>query len=492
MRPRHPTWRPLLASCAFASGVAVAACAVGPDFVRPDAPKGAAITDRSLPESTVVADGKAQRFVVGQKVTADWWRLFASPQIDAIVERCIADNASLEAARANLRVSQDNVRAGYGVFFPHAGLTAGASREKYNPAPGIIQGPANAFNLLTVSANVSYALDLWGGQRRQIESLRAQMDDERYALAGTYVMLSGNVVNTLIAQAAYRAEIDATQASIALQREQLRITRAQAEGGTISMANVLSIQSQIASTEATLPPLETKIDQAANLLATLSGRTPGEWRQPTISLTDIALPRDLPEALPSELVRQRPDILMAESVLHAARANIGVATAAMFPSLTLNASYGLASTGGGPGSLWSLAAGVTQPVFQGGTLWYQRKAAIDAHDAALATYRQTVLSAFEQVADTLRALQHDAETLHAQTEAVEAAEGAMKLVQANYAAGVGNYLQVLVADGQYLLARVGYVQAVAQRLQDTVALYVALGGGWWDAPKERALGSVAR
>jgi NodT family efflux transporter outer membrane factor (OMF) lipoprotein len=190
-------------------------------------------------------------------------------------------------------------------------------------------------------------------------------------------------------------------------------------------------------------------------------------------------------------VRQRPDILQAEAVVHAANANIGMATAAMLPNLTLSASYGVGATSAGSGALWNVGAGVTEPVFQAGTLWYQRKAAIDAHDASLASYRQTVLSAFEQVADTLRGLQHDAESVRAQTEAVTTAEAAMQLIQANYAAGISNYLQVLVADGQYLLARIGYVEAVAQRLQDTVGLYVALGGGWWNASVDPPIPSAA-
>jgi NodT family efflux transporter outer membrane factor (OMF) lipoprotein len=471
---------------AVASG-ALAACAVGPDFVRPAAPQTTKFTAQPLPGSTVVADGKAQRFAEGQKVAADWWRLLSCPQLDAIVVESLARNPGLEAARATLRMSQDTLRAGYGVFVPQASIGAGVTRESYNPAPGIIQAPSTPFTLFTVSANVSYAIDIWGGERRQIEALRAQVDDERYALAGTYIMLSGNVVNTVIAQAGYRAEIDATLASIALQKEQLRITQAQAQGGTVPYSSVLSIQSQIASTEATLPPLEQKVDQAANLLAALAGQTPAEWRQPRIALADLSLPRDLPVSLPSELVRQRPDVLQAEAVLHAANANIGMATAAMLPNLTLSAGYGVGATSTGSGPLWNLGAGLTQPVFQEGTLAYQRKAAVDAHDASLAGYRQTVLSAFEQVADTLRGLQHDAEAVRAQTEAVDTAGAAMRLIQANYEAGISNYLQVLVADGQYLLARIGYVQAVTLRLQDTVALYVALGGGWWDAPVEHAV-----
>jgi len=459
-------------------------CAVGPDFHRPAAP-----TDRAYtPEPTgvtVAADGKAQRFVEGERVVADWWRLLECPQLDAIVAQAVAANPGLEAARASLRKSHDNLQAGYGVFFPQANASAGASRQRYNLAPGVL--PSSTFNLFSLSGTVSYALDIWGGERRAVEGLRAQVDEQRYALAGTYVMLTGNIVDAVIAQAAYRDQIEATLAAIALEREQLRITEAQANGGTVPYANVLTIQSQIASTEATLPPLEEKVDQAAHLLAALSGLTPANWQQSRLALADLKLPGDVPVTLPSELVRQRPDILVAEETLHAANASIGVATAAMLPSLTLSAGFGVNSTS--PANLlasnspfWSLGAGLTQPIFRGGTLYYQRKAAIDARDEAAADYRQTVLGAFQQVADTLRGLQHDAEALTAQTEAVETAEKALHLIQANYQAGIATYLQVIVADEQYLQAKIGYVESVAQRLQDTVALYVALGGGWWHTP----------
>jgi NodT family efflux transporter outer membrane factor (OMF) lipoprotein len=459
-------------------------CAVGPDFHRPAAPTDRAYTPEPTTD-TVAADGNAQHFVEGEKVVADWWQLLECPKLDAIVSQALAANPGLESARASLGKSQDGLRAGYGVFLPQANASAGASRQRYNPAPGSL--PSNTFNLFSLSGTISYALDIWGGERRTVEGLRAQVDEQRYALAGTYVMLTGNIVDAVIAQAAYRDQIEATSAAIALEREQLRITEAQATGGTVPYANVLSIQSQIASTEATLPPLEEKVDQAAHLLAALSGRTPGEWQQPRLALGDLKLPRAVPVTLPSELVRQRPDILVAEGALHAANAGIGVATAAMLPSLTLSAGYGMNSTS--PGSVlasnslfWSLGAGLMQPVFRGGALYYQRKAAIDARDEAAADYRQTVLGAFQQVADTLRGLQHDADALAAQTEAVETAERALHLIQANYQAGIATYLQVIVADEQYLQAKIGYVESVAQRLQDTVALYVALGGGWWNTP----------
>jgi NodT family efflux transporter outer membrane factor (OMF) lipoprotein len=418
-------------------------------------------------------------------VAADWWQVLRSPALDSIVKQAIAANPGLESARATLRKNQDNLRAGYGVFFPQFDARADVTRERYNPIPGTL--PSKTFNLFTLSGTVSYALDLWGGARRQLEALKAGVEAQQYTLAGAYIMLTSNVVNAVIAQAAYRAEIEATKEAIGLFREQVRIAKAQVTAGTVPYANVLSLQSQLATTEATLPPLEEKIDQALDLLAALGGMTPASFRQIPVALSDLSLPKDVPLSLPSQIVRQRPDILIAEAQLHSANASIGVATAAMLPNLTLSADYGVNNTTVpalfSAGSVfWGLGAGLTQPIFHGGTLYFQRKAAIDARDAAAADYRQTVLAAFQQVADTLQGLGHDAEALVAQTEAVDSAERAMFLVKANYQAGVATYLQVLVVDGQYLQSKIACVQAVAQRLQDTAALCVALGGGWWNTP----------
>jgi NodT family efflux transporter outer membrane factor (OMF) lipoprotein len=457
-----------------------AGCAVGPKFHRPDAPNDRSYT--SQPTDTAVGDGKRQRFIEGAPVAGNWSRMLRCPPLDALVDRAMVANPGLEAARATLRQNQDSLRAGYGVFFPQVNAQAAANRQLYNPAPGALPIASATYNLFTLSGSVSYALDIWGGERRQVEALGAAVDAQRYSLAGAYVMLTSNVVDAVIAQAAYRDEIEATKLSISVLQEQVRIANAQATAGTVPYSNVLSLQSQLASTQATLPPLEEKIDQAADLLAALSGATPASWTQPPVALSDLKLPEDLPLTVPSQLVRQRPDILIAEAQLHAANATIGVTAAAMLPNLTLSADYGINATSAAAANIWSLGAGVTQPIFHGGALYYQHKAAIDARDAAAAEYRQTVLGAFQQVADTLRGLSHDADALAAQTEAVETAEKALHLIQSNFLAGIATYLQVLVADTQFLQAKIAYVQAVAQRLQDTVALYVALGGGWWNTP----------
>ncbi len=470
--------------------VSLAGCAVGPDFVRPTPPPVDRYTQGTEPTATIVADGQTQHFAMGARIAADWWRLFNSVKLDNVVQESIVGNPTLQAAQASLRQSQDTLRAGYGVFYPQLDASFDASRQKFSPARIGSNSSSSIFNLFTLSATVSYALDVFGGERRAVEGLQAQVDVQRAAALGTYLTLVGNIVNTTIAQAAYREQIKATEQIISILKEQIGITETQARAGTVPYTNVLSLRSQLASFEALLPPLKQKLNQTEHLLATLAGRAPVEWDQPHVDLSDLTLPSELPVTLPSELVRQRPDILAAEAELHSASTEIGVATAALFPSFTLNGSYGQNNTSmnglfKSSSNFWSMGADVTAPLFHGGTLWFKRKAALEGYQQTLATYRQTVLSAFAQVADTMRALEHDAESMHAQSQALETAEEALRLIQANYQAGVVNYLQILIANGQYHQARIGYLQAQAQRLQDTVALFMAMGGGWQGANDDK-------
>jgi NodT family efflux transporter outer membrane factor (OMF) lipoprotein len=463
---------------------------VGPDFTRPAPPDAQRYTSTPLALATVAADGKAQRFTPALNQQADWWRLFQSPELDAVMQRALAHNPTLQAAENSLRQSQDSLRAGYGVFYPHLDAAATATRERTAPLQAGIQTPGSVFNLITVSAAISYTLDVFGGERRTVEGLRAQAADQAYALEAAYLTLSANVVNTSIARAAYQAEIVATRQIIELEKQQLAATEAQVRGGTQPYSSVLSLRSLIASNEAALAPLQESRDRADDLLAALEGVVPEHASLPDIELAALTLPQELPLSLPSDLVRQRPDILSAEAQLHEASANIGVATAAMFPSFSLSGSYGAAAQNFGSlssasGRFWSIGPSATVPLFQGGSLWYRRRAAIDAFQQSQGSYRQTVLGAFEQVADTLEALEHDAEALQAQSDAQRAAAEALTLVQANLRGGLAADLDVLVADVQFQQAQLGYLQALAQRYQDTVALYVALGGGWWQAPEHR-------
>ena len=459
-------------------------CAVGPNFVRPNSPPVTHYSRGTDPTESSVADGGAQHFNLGAKVDADWWRLFKSAQLDAVMAEAIANNPGLEAAQASLRGSEDNLRSGYGIFYPQINADAGATRQRYSPLKVGENLPGSVFNLFTLSATVSYALDVFGGQRRMIEGLGADRDLARATAQATFLTLSANIVNTVIAKAAYRAEIEATQQLIELQGEQVKLAEVQAQAGTVAYSNVLSLRSQLASYEAAIPQLEQKLVQSDDLLATLAGRVPSEWSPPEVGLADLVLPSDLPVSLPSELVRQRPDILASEATAHAASANIGVATAALLPNITLSGSAGTNSTSmhglfGPNARFWSLGANATAPVFEGGTLWFRRRAAIDVYQQAMALYRQTVLSAFAQVADTLRGLDHDAAALRADAEGLATAEQALHLVQVNYEAGLVTYLDVLNADTQYHQAKIADVQAIAVRYQDTVALFAALGGGWW-------------
>jgi len=460
-------------------------CAVGPDFSRPKAPEIERYTREETPAATKPAEGKSQIFKQGALIVPDWWRMFNSPAIDAVVKEALTNNQSLQAAQSSLRQSQDILRAGYGVFYPQLNAGAEGSRQKISSATTGGRIPSSIFNLFTLSATVSYALDVFGGERRAVESLGAQVDYQHALLQAAYITLSGNVVNAMIAQAGYYEQIKATEQLIEQQREQIKITEAQAKSGIVPYSNLLSLKSQLASFEASLPSLRQKIDQTNHLLATLAGRTPAEWDPKEVELTVLTLPGELPVTLPSQLVRQRPDILAAEAQLHSASAEIGVATAALFPSFTLNGTFGASSNTSNTlfkknSEVWNMGANITAPLFHGGSLWYGREAAINAYQLSVANYHQTVLSAFAQVADTLRALEHDAETLQAQNEALASAEEALSLIQANYQAGTVNYVQVLIAVGQYNQAKIGYIQAQAQRFQDTVGLYVALGGGWWN------------
>jgi NodT family efflux transporter outer membrane factor (OMF) lipoprotein len=464
------------------------ACAVGPNFHRPAPLDADRYTAEPLPAATIVADEQAQRFTAGTTLNADWWQLFKSAQLDAVVKQALANNQTLQASEASLRQSQDNLRAGYGVFFPQAGAELDAVRERIVPAQEGLKISPTVFNLMTLSGTVSYALDIFGGERRTVEGLKAQANYQRYVTYAAYLSLSANVVNTSVARAAYLAEVRVTEQLIELQKQQLHSTEVEVRAGTAAYSDVLSLQSLIATNQATLAPLKQKISQTEDLLATLEGVVPSKATLPDIDLSGLSLPVELPVSLPSDLARQRPDILASEAQLHAASANIGVATAAMFPSVSLSATYGglgsnLNSLSAANGRFWSIGPSANIPVFQGGRLWYGRKAAIDAYRAAQANYRQTVIDAFAQVADSLKALEHDAQALQAQVDAQRAAAEALKLLQVNYRAGLVAYLDVWAADVQFHQASIGYLQALAQRYQDTVALFVALGGGWWNAPR---------
>ncbi|HEY8096230.1 MAG TPA: efflux transporter outer membrane subunit [Methylobacter sp.] len=486
MSGRQIKWG-LLRSC-IQSLLLLTGCTLGPDFVQPEPPLVEGYVQGAKPTTTVEAGGIAQHFDRGGKISAEWWKLFKSAKLDTVVREAISNNLSLQAAQANLRQSQATLQAGYGIFYPQVDLGFSPSRQQFSAARFGATTSPTIFNLYTISTTINYTLDVFGGERRGLESLEAQKELQRYTAIATYLTLTGNIINTVIARAAYRAEIEATEQLIDILNKQIKITEIQVKAGTVPYLNVLSLRSQLTSIQATLPPLKQKLSQTDHLQASLVGRTPAEWNPPDIKLEELTLPSDIPLSLPSELVHQRPDILSAEAQLHSDSAKIGVATASLFPTISLSASYGynnhsLADLFISNGNIWAMAANFAQPLFHGGTLWFNRKAAIQTYEHSLANYRQTVISAFEQVADTLRALEHDAETQTAQLESFHASDQSLGLINANYQAGLVNYLQVLTVNSQYQQARIGYLQALALRFQDTVALFVALGGGWGNPEK---------
>jgi NodT family efflux transporter outer membrane factor (OMF) lipoprotein len=472
-------------------------CALGPDFVPPAAPEVTGYTQGQASSKTIAADGKQQQFEWGAKISRAWWHLFQSDKLDRVIKLAVANNQNLQAAQARLRESQANLQAGYGVFFPQIEGKSDITRQKFNSASFGGSGSGTLFTVYSASAAVSYNFDFFGRSRRTVEGLKAQSDYQDYEARATYLSLLGRVINTVIAEASYRAQIKATREIIGDQQHQLDIMEAQVKAGIIASQDVLSMRARLASTVATLPPLQQSLDQARHLLATLVGQIPSAWTPPEVGFADFTLPEHLPVSLPSDLVRQRPDILAAEAQLHVASADIGVATANMFPSIDLTGAYGQSTIKSSLlfnpiSNFWNLGVGLTAPLFQGGTLWYKRKAALAAYDSALADYRQTVLAAFAQVADTLRALEHDAQTLNAQSQALESSQQSLKLVQENYKAGKADYVQVLIADLQYQQARIGYLTAKAQRYQDSATLIAALGGGWWNAQPESGAAKKAR
>jgi len=373
-------------------------------------------------------------------------------------------------------------------------VNAGASvtRQKISGAAfGQPDARFDPFTLYNVSVGITYALDVSGGARRELESLRSQVDYERFLVEGAYLTIAANIVTTAMNEAALRAEISATKEIIQAQEKQLEVVERQFQLGAVAKTDVLAQRSQLAQTRATLPPLEKALSQTRHLLAVLAGKLPSEAATlPEFSIAGFELPQEVPVSLPSSLVRQRPDIRAAESLMHAASAQIGVATAALLPQINLTGSFGSeASTSKAlfrsSAGVWSLGAGLVQPLFHGGELTARRRAAIAAYDSAAAQYRTTVLQAFQNVADVLRALEADAQALKARAEAEAAASELFDMAQKQFQLGAVNYLSLLNAQREEQVARLGLIQAQTLRFTDTAALFQALGGGWWNrAPKK--------
>lgn len=471
----------------------MAGCALGPDFERPAAPDAGYSAD-PLPRETASVEGAAgatQTFALGESVAGDWWTLFQSPVLNTFIEEALANNPTLEAAEASLRQAQALYRAERDIFFPYVEGTANFNRQQSFQAfdgPGASRAP---YTISTAQVSVSYSPDIFGGTRRYVESVRARTENARFQREAAFLTLTSNVVLTAVEESSLRAQVQATEEILVGQEQQLDVFRRQLELGGVPEVQVLQQLTAVAQTRATLAPLQKAHSQARNRLLALMGRFPDQDNGEVIDLAELALPEELPLSLPSELVNQRPDIRAAEANLHAASAEIGVATANIFPRLTLSGSYGSSASRiedlFTPGTtVWSVGAGLLQPIFRGGELLHRRRAVVEAYEAAAAQYRGTVLGAFQNVADVLNALEHDAAALAAQVESERAARENFEIARLQLETGGTSFLAFLDAQRSYQQARIALVQAQANRFSDTAALFVALGGGWETREQEAA------
>ena len=465
-----------------------AGCAVGPNFKKPSAPNVPGYTP--MPPTTTssspeVPGGEAQSFAQGRDIPGDWWTLFHSKALNDLIERSLKNNPDLKSAQAALVVARENVLAQRGAYYPSVTGSFSATRaktsEEISPVPSFT---TFQYSLFTPEVSVSFVPDVFGLNRRTVESLKAQQEQARFVVAATNITLSSNVATAAIQEASLRAQIDATNELIKINTDMLHVLQHQFIAGYVGRLDVAAQEAQLAQVVATLPPLLKQLAQERDLLSVLSGGFPSEEVE-KFELSSLQLPQDLPLSLSSKLVEQRPDVRQAEENLHSASALIGVARANRLPNLTLTGDIGsmalafssLFAAGTG---FWDITAGITQPIFQGGTLLHRERAARAAYVQAEEQYRSTVLTAFQNVADTLHALEQDADGLKAAAAARDAAKVTLDLTSRQMQVGYVSYLALLNAEQSYQQTVINLVQAQSNRYADTAALFQALGGGWWN------------
>jgi NodT family efflux transporter outer membrane factor (OMF) lipoprotein len=466
-------------------------CAVGPDFTRPEAPKVSDYHKEPLPDATASADtqgGAAQRLVKGENIPAQWWALFHNTALNDLVAESIKANPDLQSARAALRAAMENVGAQEGSYYPSIGAGFGATRaNNSNPLSPTLASGQLLYNLYQAQLSANWTIDVWGGNRRAVEALQAQADGQHYQLEAVYIALTTNVVAAAVQEASLREQIAATESIIKAESDSLDILHRQYQLGQIAGADVAAQDAALAQAQQALPPLQKQLAQQRDLLTLLAGRLPSEQIGETFELGALQLPQDVPVSIPSKLIDQRPDIRIAEENMHAASAEVGVAIANMLPNITITAGAGSVATEMGqlftPGAgFWSVAGGVTQPLFEGGTLLHKTRAARATYEQAQSQYRSAVDTAFQNVADTLYALQYDADTLKAAAASEHAAADSLAITRRQLQLGAISYVALLTAQQTYQQAVITRIQAQAGRLADTAALFQAVGGGWWNGP----------
>jgi NodT family efflux transporter outer membrane factor (OMF) lipoprotein len=480
-QPARPFVRRVRIACIAAM---LTGCTVGPDFTPPAAPTTKDYVPGGLPAlATPSSQGPQQHFVPGAAVSGAWWDLFHSPKLSQVLTQALADSPTLAAAEATLRQAREQQRQAQGALFPQADLSANAARQRTSLLPEGINTLGPIDNLFSIGPSVSYALDIFGLNRRRVEQQEALATYQEYQLDGAYLTLTGNAVRQAIAIASARAQIAALDRLIADDQRNLDLVRREFAVRNKTVSDVEAARSQLASDRALLPPLRQQLSLARDALALLVGKSPGDWAAPDLDMAEFALPQSLPVSVPSELVRQRPDVLAAQAQLHAASAVVGVATAQLYPNLTLTGALTqealqTSTLFTSSATAWSIAAGITAPLFHGGALTAQKRGAEDAYGAAFANYRQTVLQSFVQVADVLQALDHDTQLVAAQQAAVASSQAALGAARDSYSYGEVEVLQVLDAQRQLEQARLGAIRAAAQRYVDSADLFGAMGGGW--------------
>ena len=474
----------------------LAACAVGPNFKRPPPPAAPGYGSAPVQGQTAAAEGAggaAQTFVAGMDIPSQWWTLFKSPELDQLVEQAFKGNPDVDAAKAALRQAHELYSVQKTSFFPTVQGEFSGVRAKN--ALGTIANPTSLpqtnpyYNLYTAQLSVSYLPDVFGATRRQVEIAKAQEQNNRFQLEAVYLTLSSNVVVTAVQEASLRGQVDATLRLLELQHQLTDTVQRQRTLGTASDLDVLAQQSAEAQTAQSLPPLQKQLGQTRDALTALLGRLPSEEPTQTFHLADLTLPGELPVSLPSKLVEQRPDVRQAEENMHAASAAVGVAIADMLPQFAISGNIGSSSLAIGQlfgpyTGFWDAGASLTQTLFDAGALLHKKRAADAALDQAAAQYRAAVILACQNVADSLRALQADADALKASAEAERAARVTFELAQRQRELGTISWVAVLNAEQSYRTAQLALVQAQANRYSDTAGLFQSLGGGWWNRTGE--------
>jgi NodT family efflux transporter outer membrane factor (OMF) lipoprotein len=507
---------PVVLALACGAVALLSSCAVGPRYHAPQAPANPGYSPQALPETTSAAavhGGDAQHLLAGRDIPFEWWELFQSEALNSLVEQAFKKNPNIPAAQAALRQAEELTSAQRGFFFPSVGAGYQFERQKLagnlsgSTAPGVqgngqdiaaVQNPNSTphneplyYNLHTAQVTVGFVPDVFGANRRQVESLAAQADAQRFQLEATYVTLASNVVAAAIQEASCRAQLASVREMIDANQKALDILRQQFKLGYVMRLDVAAQESALAQAKELLPPLQKELEQTRDLIRALVGNLPNEDVTETFELDSLQLPRELPISVPAKLIVQRPDVMAAQAQLHAANADVGVAVANMLPQFSITGAAGGTATAfdwmfrsGGP--FWNVVGGVSAPIFQGGTLWHRKRAADQALKQAAYQYQATVIAAYQNVADSLHASLSDADALGAAVEAENAAKVTFDLTRRQLDAGYVNYLALLSAEAAYSQALLNRIQAQAVRFGDTVALFQALGGGWWERDAKAA------